>query len=287
MNQFRDDNDIKGQKGLLSKLQDIEYDALVHISNICKKNQLRFYLRGGSVLGAVKYQGFVPWDDDIDIALPREDYLELIRIMPENFGGCYQFVSYHKTERAHCYFPRVILDKKACMEMGLPQNNERGLSLIDILPLDGMPNGKFARGIHIYKAYVYRVLASLWTLDVKETVSMHDGKKQKLLKLFHALGVHKLYEQDSIYRHLDKMYAKYPFGKTMYSGMIASSKLKKEIVRSEWWGDGTIMRFNELCVKVPENYDAYLKQLFGENYAEFEPPVEKRTKSHLTGNIKQ
>ena len=55
------------EKRFLLKIQDIEYDALVQLNEICKKNHLKFYLRGGSALGAVKYQGFVPWDDDIDI----------------------------------------------------------------------------------------------------------------------------------------------------------------------------------------------------------------------------
>lgn len=267
----------------LKRLQDIEYEALKQVKEICEKNNIVFYMRGGSALGVVKYKNFVPWDDDIDIAVPRGDYEKLINVMPEKFGEYYQFVSYQKTENAHCYFPRVVLKKEYCRQFELPQNNERGLVLIDVLPLDGMPDSNLARQLHIYKAYFYRLLASLWTLEVKETVSMHDGSKQKLLKVLHAVGIHKLYKQDSIYRHLDKMYAKYPFGKTKYAGMLASSKLKKEIVKTEWWGTGIKEQFRNLTVMIPYKYDEYLKCLFGLNYAEYEPSEKERTKSHLKG----
>ena len=137
------------EKEQLEEIQKIEYEALVVINKICEKNNLKLYLRGGSVLGAVKYSGFVPWDDDIDIVLPREDYLKLIDIMPREFEEKFQFVSYQKVENAHCYFPRVLLNEKIRQEKGFPKNNERGLVLIDVLPLDGMPDGKIQNKLFI------------------------------------------------------------------------------------------------------------------------------------------
>lgn len=266
-------------------LQNIEYEALSEIKNICDENHITFFLRGGSVLGAVKYNGFVPWDDDIDITFPRNDYLKLINIMPANFGEKFQFVCYQKVQNAHCYFPRILLQEEYRTRLALPRNNERGLVLIDILPLDGMPNNKIRIKWHIIKAYIYRILASLWTLEVKETVSMHSRKKQQFLKLVHATQIHHLYKQDSIYRQLDKMYAKYSFGETKMAGILASSKLKKEIVPMEWFGTGTIAKFRDLKILIPKEYDSYLKQLFGDNYASYEPPVEQHIKSHLTGMV--
>lgn len=231
-------------------------------------------------MGAVKYKGFVPWDDDIDVAIPRKDYNKLISIMPEHLAEDCIFVSYQRTVDAHCYFPRIVLEKKACEKMGLPQNNERGLVLIDILPLDGLPDSKIARKIHILKAYAYRVLASLWTLDVKDTVSMH-GKKDSILKMLHFLGIHRLYKQDDIYRRLDKMYARSQLGVTDYCGVLAGSKLRKEVMPYSWWDKGTHGSFQELDVLIPKEYDLYLKQLFGSNYANYEPSISDRTKSHL------
>ena len=63
--------------------------------------------------------------------------------------------------------------------------------------------------------------------------------------------------------------------------MMSSSKLEKEILQSEYWGEGTNMMFRDLSVLVPANYDAYLKALFGDNYSEYEPSEEERTKTHF------
>lgn len=268
----------------LKEIQKIEYEALVSICEICKKNNLKVYLRGGSVLGAVKYNGFVPWDDDIDIVLPRKDYLKLINIMPQNFDNKFQFISYQKVNNAHCYFPRIILSEQKRKEMNLPKNNERGLVLIDVLPLDGMPNSKIGQAFFIGKVYLYRILASLWTLNVKDTVSMHDSKKEKIIKFLYSLKIHHLYKQDTIYKKLDKLYGKYIFGKTKKACILSSSKLTKEIVPTEWWGQGNILKFNNLEIRVPYDYDKYLKRLFGDNYKTYEPSIELRTKSHIEGN---
>lgn len=267
----------------LRALQDEEYKALVYLVEVCKKNDLRLFLRGGSVLGAVKYKDFVPWDDDIDVALPREDYKKLIELVPETIDSNLQFITYQKTKNAHCYFPRVILNDSARREKEFPKNNERGLVLIDVLPIDGMPEGGLALKIHIAKAYFYRILASLWTIEVSDTVSMHGEKRDKILKFFHTMKIHKLYKQEMIYKKLDKLYSKYEFGKTEKCGMLASSKLKQEIVPFVWWGNGTKGRFRELSVLLPTDYDNYLKQLFGTNYATYEPSEDERTKSHLSG----
>ena len=69
-----------GQFEVLKKIQEIELDALKEFNKICKENNLMFFLRGGSVMGAVKYQGFIPWDDDLDIFMPRPDYERLAEL---------------------------------------------------------------------------------------------------------------------------------------------------------------------------------------------------------------
>ncbi|MBR0173613.1 MAG: LicD family protein [Lachnospiraceae bacterium] len=263
----------------LKRLQKMQYDALAALLSFAEENDIRVYLRGGSVLGAVKYHGFVPWDDDIDVAIPRDDYEKLIRVMPERLQDRYLFVAYQRTPHAHCYFPRVILDRKACREADLPMNNERGTVLIDVLPLDGMPRTKAERVIHVIHAYILRILASLWTLEVKETVSMHR-RYDRFLNFLRFLGIHRLYRQDDIYRKMDRLYTKYPFGQTPYAGMIAASKREKEIVPYDWWGDGKQAIFGDLRVLVPSNSDAYLRRLFGKEYMHETPPPERRTKSH-------
>ena len=101
--------EIMGQFEVLKKIQEIELDALKEFNKICKENNLMFFLRGGSVMGAVKYQGFIPWDDDVDIAVPREDYDQLPQIFENKIiAGKYQVLCHQYCEELHCYFPRFF-----------------------------------------------------------------------------------------------------------------------------------------------------------------------------------
>lgn len=153
--------------------------------------------------------------------------------------------------------------------------------------MDGVPDQKFKRKVFIFKIYLYRLLASLWTFDIKETVSKHGSKKDIIIKFLRAIKIHHLYKQDTIYKKLDKLYENNIYGKTKDAGILSGSKIQKEIVPTSWWGKGTNMLFNDLEVKVPYNYDNYLKQLFGNDYMTNIPKPHERTKSHFYEKIEQ
>jgi len=77
-------------KELSSKeIKKIELDILIDFDDFCKKNKLRYYLSGGTLLGAIRHRGFIPWDDDIDVCMPRPDFERLINIFPNNYGDKY------------------------------------------------------------------------------------------------------------------------------------------------------------------------------------------------------
>ena len=74
---------INVDRDTLRKLQLKELDSLIYFDEFCKKNQLRYYLLGGCVIGAIRHGGFIPWDDDIDLIMPRRDYQEMLRLWAE------------------------------------------------------------------------------------------------------------------------------------------------------------------------------------------------------------
>ena len=271
------------QHNLLKEIQKVEKEALYEFYKFCSGNNIRFFLRGGSVLGSVKYKDIVPWDDDIDVAVPRNDYNKLLDICCVDFAKKFVFISYKNTKDSHCYFPRILLKEDYRKKYCFPKNNERGLVLIDVLPLDGMPKNKIIFKFHVFKAKLLRLLASIWTYGVKETVSMHTSKKDKIIGVLYKLKIHHLYKQDSIYKKMDKLYSKYEFGKTKKAGMIASSKMEKEVMDYYVWDKGVISKFGDKEYLIPKEYDAYLKQLFGENYMITEPTKTQKEKSHLYG----
>ncbi len=269
----------------LEFLQQLELEALAELKAYCDRHSIMFLLRGGSVMGAVKYRGFIPWDDDMDIAVPREGYEKLIRLSEkESFSEKFILESYHFNPDIHCYFPRVILREEYRIQYELPKNNTMGLVLIDVLPLDGAPAGGFALKWYFFKVYLYRILAALWTMDQKETVDMHTKKQRLVLNVLKNLQIHRLYTQKGIYTRLDRLYQKYDWKKSKMAGTITGSLREKEIMPVDIWGDGVLHTFGSHEFYIPSKYDTYLKRLYGEDYMETLPAEEKR-KSHMTQTL--
>lgn len=269
------------QDKILKTIQELEKEALKDFSDFCTENQLEFFLRGGSVLGAVKYNDMVPWDDDIDVSLPRDDYDKLMNNSNSDFSKKFIFISYKNTKNSHCYFPRILLKEEYRIKYNLPKNNERGLVLIDVLPLDGMPSNNLKLKIHIFKAKTLRLLASVWTYGVKDTVSMHSSRKDKIIGFLYKLNIHHLYKQDDIYKKMDKLYSKYKLGENKNAGTIASSKMEKEVMNYSIWSDGVLHKFGENNYLIPKEYDLYLRKLFEVDYLIKDPTIENRNKSHI------
>lgn len=267
----------------LRKVQLLELEALTELREFCKKNGMDFFLRGGSVMGAVKYNGFVPWDDDVDIAVPRKYFDKLIELTSSHeWSDKFYLLSYKYNPEIHCYFPRVLVKENIRKEMGLPSNNKLGLTVIDVLPLDGAPNTRVERELYYILVYVCRALAGVWTMDIKETVDMHDAKKRAILKILKAIRINKLYTQTEMYNRLDALYRSHSLESSSYAGTITGSLYKKEIVRKEWWGKGIEMKFENQTFLVPEKYDEYLKKLYGDNYMTYTPDADQQeAKKHI------
>ncbi|HEM6372264.1 TPA: LicD family protein [Streptococcus suis] len=259
-------------------VQLLELEALIELKKLFDANGLKFFLRGGSVIGAIKYKGFVPWDDDVDIAVPREDFNKLIEISQSNWSEKFEIISYHYKDDAGCYFPRVFLKKEYIKEYGIPENNMHGLSVIDILPLDGAPSGYFAQKLYFLHVYFLRILGSLTT---KNLVG-HKLHRRILLRFLYLFRIDKKYSQKDIYEKLDKLYSKYSLSKSQFIGTITGSLYTKEIFPREVWGDGKFVNFETESYLVPEDFDVYLKKLYGDDYLTSEPSdKDKNWKKHI------
>lgn len=261
---------------LIKLIQDIEMDALYEFKKICDIHNIKFYLRGGSVMGAVKYGGFVPWDDDIDVAVPRSDYERLIEFCKDKvIADKYIINSYKFCEKLHCYFPRMSLVESERIQLGLPKNTNLGLHLMDIFPLDGAPNHVILRKLYFIKVYFFRTLASIGTQYEDNMKNMHTKKQQIVIDFLRFFKIDKLIVQQKIYDILDKIYIKNSFENSRYAGTITASLISKEVMRKEIWGEGIHWKFGDINVRIPSLYDEYLKKMYGANYLYEEPTIKK------------
>ena len=113
-------------KETLDKLHQVELEILDDFVSVCEKNKLRYFLTGGSMLGAVRHSGFIPWDDDIDIGMPREDYDKFIKLGSEALGDKYTLECFELNDNYHLPFAKIVKNN-TIFDEGLEKTNYKNI----------------------------------------------------------------------------------------------------------------------------------------------------------------
>ena len=146
-------------------LHQIDLKILKEILKICDKYKLVYYMIGGTMLGAIRHKGFIPWDDDIDLGLPRDDYEKFLEVAPKELSANLKLVNY-KTDSNYQYYITRILDLNTeVIEERIGNNNKYTHASIDIFPIDGTPNNFILRKIYFFRVMYHRALMSLCYKD--------------------------------------------------------------------------------------------------------------------------
>lgn len=256
----------------MTELQKIEFELLKKFVEICNKYNLTYYLVCGSALGAAKYQGFIPWDDDIDVALPRKDYeifLEKAQeLLPEHV-----FLQNYRTEKYFYVLGSKLRDSRTTyIEKGIEHLPINHGVFIDIFPLDGYPvEEKEIRLFERKKMYYYR------RRYVRLRPIIHRDIGLTVCSCLHRLfGMYS--DTEKYVRENEQLNKKYPVGKSKLWCNYANSKSKLEYAPQWHYGVGTTMKFEGLDVRIPEKYDEYLTQKYGDWRADL--PKEKQVGHH-------
>lgn len=240
----------------MNNLQQKEFEILKCFVEICEKLNLKYYLVCGTALGAIKYKGFIPWDDDVDVALPREDYEIFCKRAKELLPKEY-FLQTYKTDEAYpCIFAKIRNSNTAYFEKTIAHLPINHGVYIDVFPLDGYPEDarlqkKLEEKKQLYKLLISSVYKSDCSLKVKV-----------LRKIFRLFGVHK--RTAKILAKFDKLISAYPVKKSKIWCNHGNWQGKLEYAPMEQYGEGVVMTFEGLDVRVPEKYDEYLTQKYGD-----------------------
>ena len=230
------------------------------LDKLLSDNKIKYTLLGGSVLGAVRHKGFIPWDDDMDIGIWRKDF-ETVENLLLNFKPYfYETVEKHIIPGAPIGHLHLVNDK-------YPIENS---PTIDIFPLDVVPESKKERKR-------LRIIAKIYHTCIVRRPPQNRGKLNKFL--FTILF---LIFPNSFWDRLQRIQLKkilaYNNSNSEYLGNIFGAWFEKEYFRKEIYEDLEYIPFENLNLPVPRSYDIYLKQMYG-NYMEL-PPEEKRVPKH-------
>lgn len=240
----------------MTDLQYVELNILKEFITVCEQLNLKYYLVCGSALGAAKYKGFIPWDDDVDVALPREDY-NLFCERAQKLLPNHLFLQNNVTDpRFPLLFSKIRDSRTTYIEKSmstLPINH--GI-YIDVFPIDGYPVSlKEQRGIEKEKKRY--ALSTLCCLNVGLS-----WKARFLVAFERLLGYDK---QPSRYiKRINRFISAYSTEQSSVWCNHGNWQGVREYAPKEQYGNGIMMTFEGLNVRIPERFDEYLTQKYGD-----------------------
>lgn len=260
----------------LHRLQQTLLGILSDFVSVCEKYDLRYFLFGGSGIGVVRHQGFIPWDDDIDVAMPREDYDKLLEVAPREWAGKYKIT----TPLTDSQYISTVTKMQKLGTKFVPEMSKNMICelciAIDIFPYDNVPDNAFLKKKQLCITWFLSKLIFLRG-NAHPIIPLKGWKKtvsKRICELAHFLMVLFRVSPCFLYRCLIRESTRYNAENTLQMNMfIATNPLKTYVMRDELF-PLVDMPFENITVKMPNQYDVCLRRIFGD-YMQL-PPEEKR-----------
>ncbi len=256
----------------LEELKIVQFHILKAFAEYCDAHQLRYYIVAGTLLGAVRHGGFIPWDDDIDVSMPRPDYEKLLEVSGGWISDVYRVTSVKNCKEHSRLFMKVVDTRTMAKHYFYSERYKMSIG-IDIFPLDGVPADENVRKRYFKKLWFTKKLFSY-----TQTQLMRGGTKLRALIKTLAAVPSRMIGRERLYRMVERQAAKYPFDQCEEIGINFGVYKEKETVQKEEYLPYHDLSFEGVMFHAPANYDAYLQQLYGD-YMQL-PPMEARQPHH-------
>lgn len=251
------------------ELKRLQVSILDAVHDFCIENKLNYSLAYGTLLGAIRHKGYIPWDDDIDIMLPRKDYDYFVnhfkhpyyRVVDDKYSKDYWFPF------AKVVDTRTVIDELSNMPLKLGVN-------IDIFPVDNYPDDlKESRRLFNRKK-IFNYLHNIKMIKISKNRSFIKNLILETLQVI-TYPIH----MNVIVNKMIEISRSYQFSSTHWKGNIVSSGSRfEERVPSKWFDKTKDVEFEGKSYRAVSEYDALLKAMYG-NWREL-PPIEKQVTHH-------
>ncbi len=256
----------------IKQLQKLEFAILKDVAEVCKKHNIQFFLGEGTLLGAIRHKGFIPWDDDVDVIMERSQYERFLEIAPKELGDRYEVQHPATVKNYWSPFMKVRqikgdIDFRQTHIAHVTQNNG---PYIDVFPMEFVPTNK---GIKLKKVSLciklYRGMLSL-----KLNLRKPKNFKEKILKF-----ISKFLTLKTIHKRLERNFTYFGKGEKPYMATFSTyHPLKCQICKSESYKEMVWWDFEDTKMPVPNGYDEILTTIYGDYMTP--PPQDERVVKH-------
>lgn len=253
----------------LEEIKTIEYDILSEVAAFCDGHEIRYYLACGTLLGAIRHGGFIPWDDDVDIAMPRPDYERFIREYTSSTYTLHDF----RIDEAYPYPFAKVSDLRTCLIEETEEPAKLGV-YIDIFPIDGLPEDPKQRKEFFKTLEWDRRLLSWKRISRRKKV----GFVHKIIQVFSKLALKPVSVQRLVRRY-DAHIQRFSYETARSVGHFATMAVWGSDEKPKTIFESAVKhKFERGMFNVPGGYDAYLVIEYGD-YMEL-PPKEQQVSKH-------
>lgn len=239
----------------LKEVQGVEKELLSYVDEICLKNDLRYWVCGGTLLGTIRHKGFIPWDDDVDIFLPWQDYQRFIEIFEEDERFSLLGLGVYETNSFCDMFAKVV-DKRTILWEDIGTVRKVNPIGLDVFPLIGLPSDHNERHLFFthYQELKRSIFQNFYATNGDVGIFPEWSKRQK------------------------EFLEKYDFDSSQYVGVIGTDYGERDCTGSGVYDETLRMPFEDIEVNVPVGYVEYLDNLYGKDWGTL--PEESKRKSH-------
>lgn len=239
----------------LKEMQQIELDILLAFDALCKKYALRYYIDGGTLLGAMCYEGFIPWDDDIDIKMPRPDY-ERFALLAEELPT---HIHLELPSKENCEYLFAKLTDTRTLLIENPDIDEKRCSVyVDVFPMDGYPDDEQKRNVHL------RNLSKLNTLFHTSLMHFFTMKHARSWWVrIKGMIYDTIYSPYHLYQRIESLAKKYAYEQCSCVGLLIEGNPCKECFPKMWLDPAIELNFEGHMLPAPREYQKHLRVFYG------------------------
>lgn len=263
----------------LRPVWDATLNVYREIAEICQRHNLRYYLTDGTAIGAVRHRGFIPWDDDFDISMPREDYRRFIEYSQKELPSHLKFVNWENTPELIYLFGKVQETDKNIVEA---VESKCGYMLtsgiyVDIIPIDGYPESRIEQFLVRGVVGLLSCIIRFRCMSIKA-----QSKKGKLVWVAGLLLTIPLpfLNGNACKKICEKLLMRHPFANATFTGRasLRLTILNRPPMPMSYWGEPSHHFFEGMDMPLPHDYDAYLRFYYGDYMTP--PPESQQHPSH-------